>query len=204
MQLSRSLLTAERAEELFHSHLKNQLITAVPDRLQGIHFTVLVASRKAFLGSPAMSAACSDWSPLPVSPLVSRPFPVCLSHFTASSSQVRGFNPPLELLPVFSPFPQSLLNHPLCLLLIIVPLSPIVAFPINLELKHCSGCSVESLGWGFWVWGCLSAEILIREKLDERKECPSSALRPGAAAQPAQGEPAGWERGIMPCVSVSV
>lgn len=49
---------------------------------------------------------------------------MCLCHFPGSSSHVGGLDPPLELVSVLSPFPQSLLSQPLRLLLIVVPLSP--------------------------------------------------------------------------------
>lgn len=130
-----------------------------------------MASRKAFLESlPCLQ--------LPLS-LVFRPLPMCLSHFPDSSSLMGGWDPPHGLVSVFSPFPQSLLNHPSSLLLIIVPLSPHPGLPHQpgAETFRWLLCTVipfprgehgiEAAGPG----AAREAEILIKENLDERTEC---------------------------------
>lgn len=214
MQLSRSLLTAEGGEELFHSHLKNQLITPIPDGFQGIHFKECLWPAGKLFWSPCH--VCSFLrlrSPLTVNPLVFRPLPMCLSHFPDSSSHMGGLDPPLGLVSVFSPVPQSLLNHPLCLLLIIVPLSPHSGLPHQpgAETLRRLLCTVIPFLCGeHGMEGAGPGAARMPKSRSKRpwmkgQSVLSSVLRPGAAAQRAQGEPAEWERGMLSlCVDVSV
>lgn len=136
---------------------------------------------------------------------------MCLSHFPDSSSQVGGLDPPLELVFVSSPFPQPLLSHPLCLLLIIVPLSPHCGLPHQpgadtLQGLLCPGLpflcgehGMESAGPG----AAATLKSSSKRSWMKGRSVPSSVLRPGATAQPGPGQPGG--RGeCFPCVLISV
>lgn len=94
----------------FHSHLKNQLITPEPGGFQGIHFQECLWPAGKVSWGP--SHVCSFlWSPLTVSLLAFRPSP-CASPPSLTPSPVGGLDPPPELVSVFSPLSQSLLNPP--------------------------------------------------------------------------------------------
>lgn len=164
-----------------------------------------MASRKAFLESlPCLL--------LPLS-LVFRPLPMCLSHFPDSSSLMGGWDPPHGLISVFSPFPRSLLNHSSSLLLIIVPLSPHPGLPHQpgAETFPWLLCTVipfprREMGWRLLGLGLQGKpKSWSKRTWMKGRSVLSSVLCPGATAQRAQGEPAGWERGVLsPHVDSSV
>lgn len=153
-----------------------------------------MVGRKAFLGSlPCLQL------PLTAEPAHCQPAGFQTPPhvpFPCSPSHVGGLDPPPELVSVLSRFPQSLLNQPLHLLLITVPLSPLRGLPPSLELL-CAVPPFPSRVQGL-DGGCWGTEIPPERAGVKVRGVPSSGAAPGRCpACPGRGR-AGEGR-ALPC-----
>lgn len=153
-----------------------------------------MASRKAFLGSLPCLQLPLTAEPTQCQPSGSQTPPHV--PLPRSSSHVGGLDPPRARF-CASPVPRSLLNQPLDLLLIVVPLSPHRGLSPELEQRWLL-CAVPPFPSRAQSTdgGCWGTQILIGGSREESTEPSELWSPPRSAAQR-------WERGELPLALIS-